>query len=77
LDLEQRREGDVLGATQSGLRSSLRVLRVLRDEDVISRARDDAQHLVAADPDLTAHPALSAAISELIDAERAEFLEKA
>src|SRR5213075_1848568 len=39
LDLENRREGDVLGASQSGKRSSLRLLSVLRDEDVIVSAR--------------------------------------
>ena len=56
LDLETRREGDVLGATQSGRRSSLRLLRVLRDEDLIVDARDDAAGVVAADPDLSPPP---------------------
>ena len=50
VDLEQRREGDVLGASQSGGRSSLRLLRVLRDERVIESARHEATALVAADP---------------------------
>ena len=58
LDLETRREGDVLGATQSGRRSSLRLLRVLRDEDLIVDARDEAAGVVAADPDLSGHPLL-------------------
>jgi ATP-dependent DNA helicase RecG len=77
LDLEQRREGDVLGASQSGARSSLRLLRLLRDEDVIVAARAEAMNLVASDPLLTEHPALWAAVRELVDTERAEYLEKA
>jgi len=77
LDLEQRREGDVLGASQSGARSSLRLLRLLRDEDVIVAARAEATDLVAADPLLADHPALWAAVRELVDTERAEYLEKA
>src|SRR5450755_1278372 len=58
VDLEQRREGDVLGARQSGGRSSLRLLRVLRDEQVIEAARHEAVAVVAADSDLAGHPAL-------------------
>ncbi len=77
LDLEQRREGDVLGASQSGARSSLRLLKLLRDEDVIVAARSEASELVAADPLLADHPALWAAVRELVDTERAEYLEKA
>ena len=77
LDLEQRREGDVLGASQSGARSSLRLLRLLRDEDLIAEARGEATDLVAADPQLDGHPALRAAVRELVDTERADYLEKA
>ncbi len=76
LDLEQRREGDVLGASQSGTRSSLRMLAVLRDEDVIEAARLEATDLVAADPDLAGTPALARAIAALLDEERADYLEK-
>ncbi|MFC1406593.1 MULTISPECIES: ATP-dependent DNA helicase RecG [Streptacidiphilus] len=76
IDLEQRREGDVLGAAQSGVKSSLRLLSVLEDEDVITEARDEAAHLVADDPDLTDHPALAAALRALVDDDRAEYLEK-
>jgi ATP-dependent DNA helicase RecG len=76
LDLEQRREGDVLGSTQSGHRSSLRLLSVLRDEDVISAARDEATALVEADPQLLTEPDLVRAVSVMLDEERAEFLEK-
>ncbi|MEV6011211.1 ATP-dependent DNA helicase RecG [Streptomyces sp. NPDC051976] len=76
IDLEQRREGDVLGQAQSGTRSSLRVLTVIDDEDVIAAARDEATALVAADPDLTAHPDLRSALESLLDADREEYLEK-
>jgi ATP-dependent DNA helicase RecG len=77
LDLEQRREGDVLGASQSGARSSLRLLRLLRDEDLIGDARAEATDLVDTDPSLSGHPALAAAVRELADTEQAEYLEKA
>ena len=77
LDLEQRREGDVLGAAQAGRKSSLKLLTLLADEELIGRARHDATELVAADPALAGEPALAAAIRVLLDQERAEFLEKA
>ena len=76
VDLEYRREGDVLGAAQSGGRSSLRFLKVLRDEDVIARAREDAVDLVAADPVLVSQPALLAALREQLDASQLDFLER-
>src|SRR5581483_3069994 len=65
LDLEQRREGDVLGAVQSGRRSSLKLLRLLRDEDIITAARHEATALVDADPTLSMHPGLVDAVREL------------
>ena len=77
LDLETRREGDVLGASQSGRRSSLRLLSVLRDEDVIARPATTPRPLVADDPELTRHPALRAAVAASLDDERADYLEKA
>jgi ATP-dependent DNA helicase RecG len=76
VDLEQRREGDVLGAAQSGMRSSLRLLRVLRDEDLIVQAREDAAAVVDADPTLADHPVLSQAIDVLVGSEREEYLER-
>jgi ATP-dependent DNA helicase RecG len=76
LDLEQRREGDVLGATQSGRRSHLRLLSLLRDADLIRDARAEAITLVAEDPELDRHPALAASVAALVDEERAEYLEK-
>ncbi|MBC6464340.1 ATP-dependent DNA helicase RecG [Actinomadura alba] len=77
LDLEQRREGDVLGVAQAGRASSLKLLTLLRDEDVILRARQAAAAVVAADPDLTHSPGLAAELAALLDDERAEYLEKA
>jgi ATP-dependent DNA helicase RecG len=76
VDLESRREGDVLGAAQSGRRSSLRLLSVIRHEDVIAHAREAADRLVADDPELRAHPALAAAVGDLVESERADYLEK-
>jgi ATP-dependent DNA helicase RecG len=77
LDLEQRREGDVLGAAQAGRRSSLKLLTLLQDEDLIGDARKEAQHLVEADPALAGQPALATAVRVLLEREQAEYLEKA
>jgi ATP-dependent DNA helicase RecG len=77
LDLETRREGDVLGASQSGRRSSLRLLRVIKDEDVIEKAREDATEVVAADPELADHPELRDLVDRLVSDDRADYLDKA
>jgi ATP-dependent DNA helicase RecG len=77
LDLEQRREGDVLGSAQAGRRSSLRLLTLLADEELIAAAREEAAALVDADPALAGHPGLAAAVRALLDTEQAEYLEKA
>ncbi len=77
VDLEARREGDVLGAAQSGSRSSLRLLRVLRDEEVIETARQEATLLVADDPDLAGHPALALAIEQMVREEQEAYLDRA
>jgi ATP-dependent DNA helicase RecG len=77
LDLEQRREGDVLGAAQAGRRSSLKLLTLLADEDLIGDARRAATELVDADPALAGQRGLAAAIDALLAEQRAEFLEKA
>jgi ATP-dependent DNA helicase RecG len=77
LDLEQRREGDVLGTSQSGRRSSLRLLSVIRHGEVIAQARAAAERLLAQDPSLAAHPALAEAVRALNESERADYLEKA
>nr|WP_311836281.1 ATP-dependent DNA helicase RecG [Cellulomonas fimi] len=76
VDLELRREGDVLGAAQSGGISSLRLLRVTRDADVIAQARTDATAVVEADPALDGIPALRAAIDQQLAGEREEFLDR-
>ena len=76
IDLEQRREGDVLGASQSGKHSHLRLLSLLRDAKLIGDARAEALSLVGDDPDLAKHPALAASVAALVDEERAEYLEK-
>ncbi|MCW2826814.1 MAG: ATP-dependent helicase RecG [Marmoricola sp.] len=75
IDLEQRREGNVLGIEQSGGRSGLKLLSVLRDEDVIARARAAATAHLASDPDLSGSPALAQATRRLEDSEQAEYLE--
>jgi ATP-dependent DNA helicase RecG len=76
VDLEQRREGDVLGKAQSGGRSSLRLLRVLRDEQLIEAARHEAVALVAEDPAAEAHAGLRAALDELLEEGKDAYLER-
>jgi ATP-dependent DNA helicase RecG len=76
IDLEQRREGNVLGTEQSGGRGGgLKLLSVLRDEEVIERARTAATQHLAQDPDLAGSPDLVDAVRRLEDSEQAEFLE--
>ena len=74
IDLEQRREGDVLGAAQSGRRSSLRLLSVLKDEDLIGQAREAATELVEGDPQLAGHPALAREVAALTESDQADYL---
>jgi ATP-dependent DNA helicase RecG len=76
IDLLARREGDVLGSAQSGGRSSLRILSVIKDADVIAEARAEATAVVDADPELEKHPALRLAVFDLVDTDRAEYLDK-
>lgn len=76
IDLEQRREGDVLGQAQSGVRSSLRMLTVIDDEEVIAAAREEAVAIVAEDPDLERLPELRTALDALLDTEREQYLDK-
>jgi len=77
LDLETRREGDVLGAAQSGRRSGVRLLSLLDDEELIAEARVEATRLVEQGGGLADHPELAAAVAALSLDERAEYLEKA
>lgn len=76
IDLEQRREGDVLGARQSGTQSHLRLLRVLRDEDLIEAARRDAQEIITASPDLTSYPALKNELNAMARDMAVDYLDK-
>jgi len=76
LDLEQRREGDLLGAAQTGRRSSLRLLSLRRDVGLISQAREDASALVEVDPGLDDHPELAAEVARMTGS-RADYLERA
>jgi ATP-dependent DNA helicase RecG len=75
VDLEQRREGQVLGEAQSG-RSSFKLLSLVKDRALITTARQEATDLVGADPDLTGTPGLAAAVAQLVQDDRSEFLEK-
>ncbi|MPY63760.1 ATP-dependent DNA helicase RecG [Streptomyces spongiae] len=76
IDLEQRREGDVLGQAQSGARTSLRMLAVIEDEEIIAEAREEAAAVVAEDPELEHLPGLRTALDALLDEEREQYLEK-
>jgi ATP-dependent DNA helicase RecG len=76
LDLEQRREGDLLGAAQTGRRSSLRLLSLRRDAPLIAQARQDASEVVAADPVLADLPDLAAEVARMTGA-RGDYLERA
>jgi ATP-dependent DNA helicase RecG len=76
VDLEQRREGDVLGKSQSGFRSSLQTLRVLRDETTIVEARAAAATLLERDPTLAASPELAVAVEDMERSRQSEFMEK-
>ncbi|TDW81548.1 MULTISPECIES: ATP-dependent DNA helicase RecG [Kribbella] len=76
IDLETRREGDVLGVAQSGRRSSLKLLSVLRDEDIILAARHEATRIVGVDPALSEFPELLAIVRNALQSETTEYLEK-
>ncbi len=76
VDLELRREGDVLGERQSGGRSSLNLLRVVQHADLIVDAREEAERVLVTDPDLDGHPALREALARRLDESDAAFLGK-
>jgi len=61
-DLEFRGAGDVLGDAQSGGKSSLKLLRVVKDADMIADARTRAGQLLAADPELAGEVQLAGAV---------------
>jgi len=77
VDLELRGEGDVLGDAQSGSRSSLRLLRVVKDADLIARARAAAEAILERDPTLAAHPGLADALQRRVTQEERAALSKA
>lgn len=72
IDLDQRREGDVLGRTQSGVRSHLKLLRVLRDEAIINSAREAAMKTY----EIGLSPELERELRKLKEAQEIEFLDK-
>ena len=76
IDLEQRREGDVLGANQSGTRSHLRLLRVLRDEKIIEEARSEAQEILEEGSELSKYPLLINELAKIKLDSAAEFIDK-
>jgi ATP-dependent DNA helicase RecG len=75
IDLEQRREGDVLGASQSGSRSHLRLLRVLRDESMIEQAREDASTIL--ESGISGYPLLAAELAQIQSDAAAKYIDKA
>ncbi|MFT4088449.1 MAG: helicase-related protein, partial [Gordonia sp. (in: high G+C Gram-positive bacteria)] len=76
VDLEQRREGDVLGSLQSGGKSSLHFLSLLEDADVIEDARALATSLVESDLTLEHHPALADLVDAVLLPTKLGYLEK-
>ena len=76
LDLRERREGDVLGTAQSGRRRSLKLLDLLRDEDLLHQARGEATAILDQDPELAGHPILAGVLARRLDEQQAAYLEK-
>jgi ATP-dependent DNA helicase RecG len=76
IDLEQRSEGDILGKSQSGTQSQLRLLRVLRDEKLIDQAREVAISMIDGDPLLKNTPELALQVEALRGEEAASYLDK-
>lgn len=76
IDLETRREGDVLGVAQSGRRTSLKLLSVLRDEEIILTARHVANSLISVDAELAEYPVLRSFVRSALESEATDYLEK-
>lgn len=76
LDLAQRREGDVLGASQSGGRSTLRLLRVLDHADIIDSARAIADEAARRDP-TGATPGFADAVTQTNRLSAGEWIDRA
>ena len=73
IDLELRGEGDVLGANQSGTRSSLKLLRVIKDAELITRMRVAAGEVLFSDPTLEKHAVLAETLERLDEAAKANI----
>jgi ATP-dependent DNA helicase RecG len=73
IDLELRGEGDVLGANQSGTRSSLKLLRVIHDAGLITRMREAAAKVLEQDPTLEKHRALFETLERLDEVAKANI----
>lgn len=76
VDLDLRGEGDVLGARQSGAKSSLKLLRVIKDADLIAQARAIAEEIIEADPALEQHEGLREAMAQRLSIEDRAALAK-
>jgi ATP-dependent DNA helicase RecG len=76
IDLELRGEGDVLGSSQSGGKSSLKLLRVLKDSALIQEVRTEVAEIFKTDPTLEKYPLLAETLVQL-DMQRQDFLAKA
>jgi len=73
IDLELRREGDVLGSTQSGGRSSLKLLRVIQDAPLIQHCRELVSSIIESDPSLEKHPEIAEALERLDEQRQANL----
>ena len=76
LDLEQRGEGDVLGRDQSGLRSGLKLVSILKDEEILVQAQQVAKQIIQNDPELESHPALKLTLENLEATAQADYVKK-
>lgn len=76
LDLEERREGDVLGRDQSGRAVNLRLLSLLDHREMIETAREMAINACADDPELAHQPALAGMARRFLVADQIEYLDK-
>jgi ATP-dependent DNA helicase RecG len=75
-DLALRREGDVLGTSQAGRHSSLKLLSLRRDRDLLEGARDDAAALVGDDPSMADHPGLARMADAIVEEAAQDYLAK-
>lgn len=76
VDLQQRREGDVLGSLQSGGKTSLHFLSLLDDAETIATARDLAQEIINTDRTLADHPAMATLVDTILVPDKIAYLDK-